>query len=434
MKINEKNLSNERHLLEEKFYRLYLIGFFVILTLPLVNLPPWFSPPDWGKTIVFRVVMSILIFIFLHQFFFNQLFRSRFLAIGKNVLRRENKVFWCFWLFVALFVFFFLATIFSLDIKFSLWGSPSRSGGFANFALYFIFSLLVFFVVKEKDWNKIWNFAIIIGCLEAVIAIFQQYGILRQFFIYSPTMLPGTIGGPSFLGLYLLLLGFINLGFAIIKKQWQGKVFHLAVFFLFSFVIFLTISQAINLALGLGFLYFLFFYPLRREQPFYKKLILIKVLIGIVFILAVAGILFLQAHPENPLRQNAVIYSLTSWGIDQSRISAWKVSLNAIKDRPVLGYGPENFSIGFDRFYDPALPQIQNDPYLYSSWWDRAHNFIFDIGVSAGVPALIIYLLLFGVLFWQLVTTLLTKIFSRHCQIQRIQSRWDWEPLEPNLV
>jgi len=52
---------------ENKLYWLYLIGFFLILALPLLNLPPWFSPPDWGKTIVFKIILAILIFVFLWQ-------------------------------------------------------------------------------------------------------------------------------------------------------------------------------------------------------------------------------------------------------------------------------------------------------------------------------------------------------------------------------
>ena len=45
----------------------YLIGFFLILILPLINLPPWFSPPDWGKTVLFRILMSVLLFLFFAQ-------------------------------------------------------------------------------------------------------------------------------------------------------------------------------------------------------------------------------------------------------------------------------------------------------------------------------------------------------------------------------
>ena len=88
--------------------------------------------------------------------------------------------------------------------------------------------------------------------------------------------------------------------------------------------------------------------------------------------------------------------------INNSRFSSWKVSWPALMARPILGYGPENFAIGFDKFYDPTLSGINIIDANLNSWWDRAHNFIFDIANTAGIPALIIFLSLFVVLFWKL--------------------------------
>jgi len=59
--------------------------------------------------------------------------------------------------------------------------------------------------------------------------------------------------------------------------------------------------------------------------------------------------------------------------------------------------------IGFDKYYDPKLPRLaQTFKEGGAEWWDRAHNFIFDISVTAGLPALMIYLSFWGVLLWQL--------------------------------
>lgn len=46
---------------ENKLYWVYLAGFVVILMLPLLVFPPLFSPPGWGKTIVFKIIFSVLI-------------------------------------------------------------------------------------------------------------------------------------------------------------------------------------------------------------------------------------------------------------------------------------------------------------------------------------------------------------------------------------
>jgi putative inorganic carbon (HCO3(-)) transporter len=379
-----------------KFYWVYLIGFFLILVLPLLNLPPWFSPPDWGKTIVFRIVLSILLFFFILQ-------KTQINADKTDLCRYGLP----FWLLIGLLGIFFLATIFSLDRNFSFWGSPYRSGGFLNFAFYIIFAILAFLIIKDRDWQKIWDFAIFIGILVSLVAIFQWKGLFSQFLIPFSGRPPSTVGGPIFLAIYLLLLTFLTLSFLIKERNWAKKFFYLISLFLFVFVaVFITVTRAAIIGLAIGFLYFLFFYPSYQHRVL---IILSKALVGIILILGIYGIYYLNTAPQFPkfIQENRILMDVASRvsikaGLTDPRISGWKVAKQAIMERPILGYGPENFSIGFDKYYDPALPGIEKSPYGVTSWWDRAHNFVFDIGVTAGIPALIIYLLLFGVLFWQL--------------------------------
>jgi len=386
-----------------KVHWLYLAGFFLILALPLLNLPPWFSPSDWGKTIVFRIILPILIFLFIWQILF-QKSDNRFSTIWKNILDRKSKIFWIFWLLIVLLGIYFLATIFSLNPHFSLWGDPHRSGGFLNFSFYIIFAILAFLILRSKDWQKIWDFSLIVGIFVASIAIFQQFAFISEFFIPFWKRAPSTIGGPIFLAIYLLLLSFLALAFGLKEKNWGKKFFYFISLSLFLFVaVFITQTRAVIVGLIIGFLYFLLFYPVRK-----KWLSLgLKITALIVLISVIYGFYYINTQPELPqfVQENTFLKKVasrfsTELLLQDPRISAWKVSWEALKARPILGYGPENFSIGFDEFYDPALPHITKGS--STGWWDRAHNFIFDISVTAGIPALIIYLSLFGVLFWQL--------------------------------
>ena len=378
----------EKMQLHNKFYWFYLVGFFVILTLPILNLPPWFSPPDWGKTIVFRILLSILIFVFLWQ------------ALSKEQITIKTSL--PFWLLVSLLGIFLLANIFSLDPHFSFWGSPYRSGGFLNFAFYIIFAILVFSIIRQKDWQKIWDFAIFIGILVSIVAIFQQYGLISKIFIPFGARAPSTIGGPIFLAIYLLLLSFLTLSFGL-KQAGLKKLFYFLSFLLFFLVaVFITQTRAVIIGYLVGFLFFILFYPVRK----FSVSLGLKLTALIILLSGIYGIYFVNTQTELPqfIQKNRFLNGVTARlsikaGLADSRISGWKVALPVLKDRPILGYGPENFAIGFDKFYDPSLPKITKE---WGSWWDRAHNFIFDIGVTAGIPALIIYLALFGVLFFQL--------------------------------
>ena len=389
--------------------RIYLIGFFLILALPLLNLPPWFSPPDWGKTIIFRIVLSILIFLFIYRLLFQKTDVQKSTTVGfwHGVKNRRNKVFLPFWLLVALLGIYSLATIFSLDPYFSFWGSPDRSGGFLNFSFYIIFAVLALLIIRRKDWQKIWIFTIFIGILVSIIAIFQQFNIFSKVIIPFSGRTPSTMGGPIFLALYLLLLVFITFSFLLKEKERKKKLFYLSALLLFFYVILITGSRAAYFGLLIGSFYFFFLYSVNLVHPKRKTLfLLLKILIGILLIISAYGVYYLNNQPEFPqfIQDNKILKQVASrlsirLALDDPRFSVWKVSLEAVKERPILGYGPENFSIGFDKYYDPSLPYID---IAWGSWYDRAHNFLFDIAVTAGIPALIIYLSLIGALFWQL--------------------------------
>ena len=379
------------------FRRLYLIGFFLILSLPLLNLPPWFSPPDWGKTVVLRIVTSCLLFLFLWQ-----------IASAKNSnalapLVNRSRAAKTYFLLAAFIGLSFLAVFFSADTAMSLWGTPYRAGGFVNLLCLFTSISIAFLVIQKKDWQKLLSFHVVIAILVSIVALAQKFGFLGyEFFAHFSDRPPSTVGGPIFLAIYLLLSGFPVLGFVIREKRLPLRIFYLAVLLLFLFTVIHTETRAVYIGLALGLLYFILAYP--QQLRWLKLSALALAIIGL------AGFFVLKANPQlysftsgNGVER--IINRVLSISGDPSRISAWKIGLTALKAKPIFGYGPENFSIGFDRYYDPSLPEISIDPETKSSWWDRAHNFLLDISVTTGIPSLIVHLLFFAVLFWQLEKT-----------------------------
>ncbi len=166
----------------DKFHPIYLMGFFAILTLPILVIPPYFFPPDFGKTLVFRTIMALLLFLFAFQILF-----TKSQPTLPNL--KKNKIFWAL---IALLGTYLLATIFSADPQFSLWANPLRGGGFVTFTFYFIFALLAFILFKKQDWEKVFNFSIFIGALVSLVAIFQYYGWLSSIFLATPGRPPSA--------------------------------------------------------------------------------------------------------------------------------------------------------------------------------------------------------------------------------------------------
>ena len=240
-----------------KIYWAYLIGFFIILILPVINalpffnLPDWFSPPDFAKTLIFRCILSLILLVFIYQILFKG---------NRETIRKIYQTSFYFRLLTAVFLVFLLSVIFSQDAFYSFFGDPNRSGGFLNFGFYIIFSVLAFLITRKEDWKKIWNFTIFVGILISILAVFQKYRILSK--IFTPEYRPSsTIGSSVLLAIYLLILVFITLIFLLKEKKTGKRIFYLFSLLLFLFVILLTGSRGAFFGLLIGFFYFLFSYP-----------------------------------------------------------------------------------------------------------------------------------------------------------------------------
>jgi len=374
--------------------KIYLLGFLLILSLPLLAFPPLFHPPAWGKTIIFKIILSFLICFFIYQIIFKKDY-SFFEKLKPNPIRLTISV------LIALLSLFLISTLFSQDSHYSFWGSPYRAGGFLNFAFYIIFAVLIFLTLKPKQWNIVLNFSLIIAILVSFIALIQQFEIFKDFLISYNQRPPSTLGSPIFLALYLCFFVFLSLSNAILKKTKTVKTFYFLAFLIIVFSVILTGVRAVFFGLMVSFSYFVLFYP--DKKRFLKTATLI------VVVIIVLGVYCLNLYEEkifsHPLiAQNPTLQALFSrfkigLFLEDPRFSFWQIGLNSLKEKPLLGYGPENFSIAYDKYYDPLLPHLD---YSEVTKVDRAHSFIFDIAVTSGIPTLLIFLFLFGIIFWQL--------------------------------
>ncbi len=395
-----------------KFRWAYLAGFFVILALPLLNISPWFSPSSWIQAVLFRSLLAILVFIYL--------FKEKIsLQKIKESFNPHSKLFLPVISLLAYFIAVFISTLTSVDTSFSLWGSPMRGAGFINFAFLIFFCLMVFMVAKDKDWRKLLDFSLIVGFLIGLFSILQQFSVFGSFIVAANMRPPSTLGNPIILALYLLPLLFLSLSFFISEKNPSNpsgqvkKYLYLFLTVFYSFVIiFITQTRAAILGLAVGLFCFLIFYPKTRKA--------IKIGAVVLPVIFAVFIFFLSASPQiyekwpsfikSPTQRMTTLASGLS--ADPSRISVWKISINAFFEKPYFGYGPENFYIAFNKHYDPTLPEMEN-----LGTFDRAHNYLIQILIDSGIFALIFYLIFFFSLLWQL-----QKIKQQHPHANGLQA------------
>jgi O-antigen ligase/tetratricopeptide (TPR) repeat protein len=382
-------MKNNQNIAQEKIHRLFFWGVLIILFLPIAILPPGFQPSDWSRTALFRIILTILISFFLFKFFYKK-------DISISVPAKKSLAYLPAIVLAALFLILVLSTIFSQDIRFSIFGSPARAGGILDFLFYLIFAVILGIFIKGDDWEKLWNAAFIAGAVASLLAIVQYFNLFKAVFVaYEGGGTPSFLGNSTLLAIYMLFLALFSFTLFSQAKSKNKKLVYFGLFLLFSFTILVTGSRASYLAIVISLFFFFLFYP--------KKFKTLKIAAVFIMVSAFLIILLFNLFPQQ-LAKNDILSTISNRlslktvakDLFGTRFSAWKITLEAVKDKPILGWGPENFYIGFEKHYDPTIPDFRG------LWWDRPHNVFLEMLASSGLFALMLYVAFWIVLLWQL--------------------------------
>jgi O-antigen ligase len=114
----------------------------------------------------------------------------------------------------------------------------------------------------------------------------------------------------------------------------------------------------------------------------------VRVVIALLFLaLAVGGGLYVRNIRE--------VHAVDSFA---TRVWTWGSAFRGFEERPLLGWGPENFPAVFDRHFDPRhfVPGQSTE-----TWFDRAHSVFFDYLAETGFLGFLAYLSMFITFFVQ---------------------------------
>lgn len=367
-------------------------GICFILFLPVIILPPSFQPSDWSRAILFRTAIALIGSFLLFEYFY------------KNRLSIEVPKWKLSDYLPALMLLGFtltacLSTIFSLDPRFSFFSNPARAGGLLNLFFYFLFAVFLALIIKESRWELLWKFNFAIAAIASLFAFVQSFSFLKNIFIsYEGGGPPSFLGNSTFLAIYLFFSAIWAFVLFMQKSQRKQKIIYGSLFLLYALGIFLSGSRAAFLALLTSFLFFFLFYPLKNKKIKIAKIAIICFAGFAVLIVALFNF-FPQIGWQNTIfarLQDRLSIQRVAEDLFGTRFAAWQITLKAIKDKPLLGHGPENFYIGFEKYYEPVSSDMQK------LWWDRAHNIFLDTAATTGIAGLIFYLGFWVVLFYAL--------------------------------
>lgn len=321
------------------------------------------------------------------------------LAQGKAKLPRLNLPN----LAVALLlVVFGITTIFAVHPYVSFWGSYNRIIGLVTWLHLGVFYYIVAGFLREpRDWNRLLQISIWASIPVLLYALGQYFHI--PFIAPSETYrVESTIGNPVFLAGYLMILLPITVGYAISAKgdfnRWMFGVTGL----LQIIVLLLTGSRGGMVALFITILALTTIYAVLHR----KRYLFWWAGLFVVVSLVLAGVTQWQANSP-VVRNNLVLRRISEINLTQStsqtRLWAWREGIVAWTERPLLGWGLENYSIAQDQNYKPFMERYS----IQETWFDRAHNIFVDSLVMTGIVGFLVLIFLFGVMLmmaWRMST------------------------------
>jgi putative inorganic carbon (HCO3(-)) transporter len=356
---------------------------------------PTYNVFDLNKIVLFKTLVWLLLFFtglktifYLDTFSFNKEARKNIFLIFKKYL-----------LLPFIFIIgLFLLLPFSIDPLQSFFGSYDRQLGVLSYLFYFVWFLLLFVnitgpdkEINRKKINKIVITAIISGFLVSIYGILQILNIDFIEWMDSPFLdrrAASTLGQPNFLASYLLLVIPLSLYLFIKSKKFLGKFFYLLALIAQILCLFLTVSRGGLIAFVLVLFGFLFFVFIKTNLSLFKKIIITSSLLVLMALGAFGLEHFLPGRISNVVD--------LQYGSSAVRVLFYKVAISAIKEKPFFGYGPENGSEVYIKYYKPDWG-VYGD---VGATTDRAHNLFLDILLSGGIFALIIFSLLYYQFFY----------------------------------
>jgi O-antigen ligase len=389
-----------------KWY-LYIAVFAVVIVMDSI-----FFPFIGGKDWFFRFSIELSLISVLLWWAFEARdgeIKSRLKQLFKKPLVRAVTVF---------VVAFLLACLFANDVHAAFWSNYERGeGGFQMIHYYLFFLLLAFLFREEKDWRRIFGFSLCAAGLMIIYGLFGNFGTAGFIGPYAGTTIPsdwihklidgrfdGSLGNPAYVAPYLMFSMFFA-GYLWIMARRDKRATKmtawsygaLIVIFLFFFFLSQTRGAFIGMILAaFVFLLYLFFAGTSLERKWSGILLAVFIVIG-GGLFAVRNTTFVKNLPEGRLLQLSL-----SDPTAQTRLWVWGEAWQGFLERPVFGWGPENFTAVYDAHFNPKffVPGQNTE-----TWFDRAHSVYFDYLSETGIIGLLSYLGIFGVFAWEFFKT-----------------------------
>ncbi len=357
-----------------------IMGFVAVPFIPFIILSSnTFFPFIVGKNFAFRVVVEIMLAAYLVL-----------AAIDPAYRPKKSYLLGALGAFIGIIT---IAAIFGENPTKSFWSNFERMEGVVTYFHLFAYFIVASTVLTVRAmWRPYLNLHLAAGAIMAIYAVFQWANVLE--IVQDGARVNGRLGNAAYLGTYALFNIFLA-GFFLVRESFTttGERVRVAIYgtivLLQTFVLYHTATRGAMLGLLAGAILTTLFIAIFERERKVLRMSAAGILLAVVLFIGVfISMRDAQFVKDSPVLSRFGAISLTEQ-TTKSRFMVWGMAIEGFKERPVLGWGMENFNYVFNEYYNPKM-------HGQEQWFDRAHNVFFDWLIAGGLPALLAYLALFG--------------------------------------
>ncbi len=354
-------------------HRSILVGIFALLLIPFLVFNSMFFPFITGKNFVFRIIVEIIFCLWI-------ILISR----DKSFLPKRSTLFYAFTAFIVAIT---LADFLGVDPYRSFWSDFERMEGLIAHLHFFALFLVAGSVFNTKKlWTYFFNSALVVSVVMAFYGIFQLAGVFEIH--QGSSRIDGPIGNSAYLAIYMLFHVFLALFLLLRSRERRMQIVYGGVALLNTIIVYYTATRGSILGLIGGlFLTAILIAIFEKERPILKK-----VSTGVIVAIVAVIVLFFALRNQPFVRNSLVLnrFATISWTeqTTESRFLIWKMAYQGWKERPLFGWGQDNFILVFQKYYDPKM-------WNQEPWFDRTHNVVLDWLIAGGAFGFLTYISLF---------------------------------------
>ena len=397
---------------------LWLIRFGIVAVLltPLVVTPSTLYPFVVGKALYSRTIIEVVVALW------------ALLVVSKPQFLPPRS--WLLGLLALGIVWSFVAACLGVSLQRSLWSDFQRMTGWIDAVHWLAFVVVVVSTFRDgAGIRSLLNLQLGVGLLVAVFAALMALSRSLELPLPLPERelrrVGGLLGNSNFLGAYCIVNAFIALGFLVqsfgggVKREnghghsntAQPAGTRLALRIFWSLVALTSLwamatsgSFGAYAGLGVGSFVLTLAYVWQARTAAARRFAIVGV--GVVLVAGLLGagtmVRFIVTLPTDEAsmgnyrayREDTPVGSYVSNAQRLSavqRIEAIETGLEAALERPLWGWGPENFIVVWGRYVDKRAADLEIH--------DSAHNKIVEEAATKGLLGLALYVALWVFVF-----------------------------------